>query len=145
MTTDSATRAAGFVGDIVRRGCRRNVGFWAVWELICDGGFLLLNEGTGDAWNRYYVSPEMERLAELAAMKKSVDDGDESPATGKRKRPGRPKADAETEHNEARLKAEWRQAHEAGIRKPEFAADHGMTLSEFDGLLDRVRKRKPNA
>ena len=37
---------------------------------------------------------------------------------------------------------DWNQAKDRKIYKRDFAAEHGMTMKEFDKLLDRVAVRK---
>ena len=55
---------------------------------------------------------------------------------------GPKKADPATMEREAQLVEDWRMARSAGVYQPEFAKGHGMTLSEFKKLVDRVRNRK---
>lgn len=57
-------------------------------------------------------------------------------------RHGRKKADYETVQREAELTGEWERARESGVYKGDFAKDKGMTLKDFDRLLDRVRARE---
>ena len=57
-------------------------------------------------------------------------------------RRGRKKADYETVQREAELTGEWERARDSGVYKADFAKDKGMTLKDFDRLLDRVDKRK---
>lgn len=63
----------------------------------------------------------------------------------KRKRRGRKKTDYDTQQREAKLAASWKQAHETGTYKPDFAKENGFTLKAFERLLDRVRKHKARA
>jgi len=60
----------------------------------------------------------------------------------KPKRRGWRKANYATVQREAQLAADWEQAREAGVYKPTFAKEHGMTTAKLDALLDRVAKRK---
>jgi hypothetical protein len=72
----------------------------------------------------------------------AADEGGNGAKRKKFKRRGRPKADYETEHKEAAIAVKWKQARAAGVVKADFASDIGMTVSEFDNLLGRVRARE---
>ena len=58
------------------------------------------------------------------------------------RRGGRKKADYETVQREARLAADWGQARESGVYKPDFAKQNKMTPKKLNALLNRVAKRK---
>lgn len=62
-----------------------------------------------------------------------------------RRQRGRQKADYATEQKERQLYLDWRRARDQGILKDTFAADNGMTVKDFDRLLDRVSKRERRA
>ena len=63
------------------------------------------------------------------------------PAGTTPKRRGRRKAAEQTVAREAQIAANWERARDAGIYKPVFARDNGMTTAKLDALLDRVAKR----
>lgn len=56
-------------------------------------------------------------------------------------RRGAPGRSYEVMQKEAALKEKWIRARESGIRKVDFARDNGLSLIEFDRLLDRVDKQ----
>lgn len=63
-------------------------------------------------------------------------------ATAVKAKRGRKKADYDTVQREEQLATEWKRARDAGVYKPDFARQKGMSATEFDALLDRVAKRK---
>ena len=67
---------------------------------------------------------------------------DKKPTPSKPKRGGRHKADYQTVQREAKIAADWEQARDSGVYKPDFAKGIKLTVKELDKLLDRVAKRK---
>lgn len=92
-----------------------------------------------DPWAFIEVAPSNPlALASASAM------AEPAPTTAQpaaRKLRGRPKADYETIQQEAQLAADWKQARESGVYKPDFAKERGTTEAKLDALLDRVAKR----
>jgi hypothetical protein len=93
---------------------------------------------TRAGWER--ARARLQTFAKATSGQQSEPTNAQGAATPKRR--GRKKADYETVQKEAALAADWERARDAGIYKPDFAKDKGMTVKQLDTLLDRVAKRK---
>lgn len=82
----------------------------------------------------------VEFLRELRALSAELALPKVSPGV-KVKRPGRKKADYETQQREAELAADWKRARDAGTHKADFAKQKGLKVKDLDALLDRVAWR----
>lgn len=163
--------AAGLVNWLYRRGHLIAAGAWAIHRLVTEGKLTahripisraeIFVGGDGDTC--YQSNPRPENVSpdnkspvsffEISVRAEPLmwecwhpvapeNSTESKPPTPERGRPGRPKTDETTVERDNKIAADWKQARDSKVYKPDFAKEKGMTAKELDALLDRVRHRK---